>query len=235
MRPRAPASIPDVTVAACILAASSETALRDVEGTPNVRRLADLAWAGGAFPVVVVVGDPDGAVATALAGAEVILGAPAPVEAGPAGQMARAIDLARGEVHATEAALLWPARMGWLDAETVTSLIEAHGTDRGTLLRPAFRGTPGWPVLVPVGMLEALRALSPDMDPSSIADALAGGGPSRTIELGDPGVVLGLDTPRDEMPPFDGPPEPAANHRHEWGALVAAGPDEAPEPPPTRD
>jgi hypothetical protein len=37
------------------------------------------------------------------------------------------------------------------------------------------------------------------------------------------------------MPPFDGPPEPVANHRHEWGALVAAGPDEAPEPPPTRD
>ena len=235
MRPGEPASIPGVTVAACILAASPHTALRDVEGTPNVRRLVDLAWAGGAFPVVVVAADPDGAVATALAGAEVILGAPAPVEAGPAGQMARAIDLAREEVHATAAALLWPARMGWLDAETVTSLIEAHGTDRGTLLRPAFRGTPGWPVLVPLGMLDTLRALSPDLVPSSIADALAGAGPSRTIELGDPGVVLGLDTPRDEMPPFDGPPEPAANHRHEWGALVAAGPDEAPQPPPTRD
>ena len=81
MRPGEPASIPGVTVAACILAASPHTALRDVEGTPNVRRLVDLAWAGGAFPVVVVAADPDGAVATALAGAEVILGAPAPAEA----------------------------------------------------------------------------------------------------------------------------------------------------------
>ncbi len=149
--------------------------------------------------------------------------------------MARAIDLARAEVHGTAAALLWPARMGWLDAETVTSLIEAHGTDPGRLLRPAFRGETGWPVLVPVGMLDALRALPPDLTPPSIADALAGAGPSRTIELGDPGVVLGLDTPRAELPPFDGPPEPAADHRHEWGALVAAGPDEAPEQPPARD
>ena len=54
-------------------------------------------------------------------------------------------------------------------------------------------------------------------------------------ELGDPGVVLGLDTPRAELPPFDGPPEPAAGHRHEWGALVATAPDEAPDPPATRD
>jgi CTP:molybdopterin cytidylyltransferase MocA len=224
-----------VTVAACILAASPESALRDVDGTPNVRRLVDLAWAGGAFPVVVVVPDPEGAVATALAGASVILGAPAPLELGPAGQMARAIDLARAEVDATDAALVWPARMGWLDAETVTSLIEAHGTDRATLLRPAYLGTPGWPILVPVAMLPTLRALAPDEMPPAIADALAGAAPSRTIELGDPGIVLGLDTPRDELPAFDGPPEPPAGHRHEWGALVASGPDEAPEPPATRD
>jgi hypothetical protein len=71
--------------------------------------------------------------------------------------------------------------------------------------------------------------------PPAIADALAGAAPSRTIELGDPGIVLGLDTPRDELPAFDGPPEPPAGHRHEWGALVASGPDEAPERPATRD
>jgi CTP:molybdopterin cytidylyltransferase MocA len=224
-----------VTVAACILAASPDTALRNVEGTPNVRRLVDLAWAGGAFPVVVIAADPEGAIATALAGATVILGAPAPVELGPAGQMARAIDLAAADVDATDAALLWPARMGWLDAETVTSLIEAHGTDRRTLLRPAYRGEAGWPILVPVGLLATLRSLSPEMMPPAIAHALAGAAPSRNIELGDPGVVLDLDTPRDELPPFDGPPGPPAGHRHEWGALVAASPDEAPELPTPRD
>ncbi len=224
-----------MTVAACILAASPESALRDVDGTPNVRRLVDLAWAGGAFPVVVVVPDPDGAIATALAGTAAVLGTPAPVALGPAGQMARAIDLAAGEVDATHAALLWPARMGWLDAETVTSLIEAHGADRGTVLRPAFRGEPGWPILVPVGLLATLRSLPPELMPPAIADALAGAAPARLIELGDPGVVLGLDTPRDALPMFEGPPQPPAGHRHEWGALVASGPDEAPAPPTTRD
>ncbi len=224
-----------MTVAACILAASAESALRDVDGTPNVRRLVDLAWAGGAFPVVVVAADPEGAIAAALAGATVILGTPAPVALGPAGQMARAIDLAAAEVDATDAALLWPARMGWLDAETVTSLIEAHGTDRGTVLRPAFRGEAGWPILVPVGLLATLRSLSPELMPPAIADALAEAAPTRLVELGDPGVVLGLDTPRDALPPFDGPPEPPTGQRHEWGALVAAGPDEAPAPPLARD
>ena len=234
LSPAGPASIAGVTVAACILAASPDSALREVDGTPNVRRLVDLAWAGGAMPVIVVVPDPDGAVAAALAGAPVVLGVPAPFELGPAGQMARAIDLALAEVDATDAALLWPARMGWLDAETVTSLIEAHGTDRGTLLRPAFRGEAGWPILVPVGNLAALRALPADLMPPAISDALAVATPSRTVELGDPGIVLGLDTPRDDLPPFEGPPEPAAGHRHEWGAAAAAGPDEAPARPATR-
>ena len=223
-----------MTVAACILAASRDSALLEVEGTPNVRRLVEVAWAGGALPVVVVAGDPDGSVAAALAGAPVVLGSPAAVDLGPAGQMARAMDLARAEVDATDAVLIWPARMGWLDAETVTSLIEAHGTDRATLLRPAYRGEPGWPILVPVGLLATLRSLPPELLPPGIADALAAAATSRIIELGDPGIVLGLDTPRDALPPFDGPPDPPAGHRHEWGALVAAGPDEAPEPPTTR-
>ena len=224
-----------MTVAACILASSAEIALRDVDGTPNVRRLVDLAWAGGALPVVVVSPDPQGAVAAALAGAPVVLAAPAAADAGPAGQMARAIELACGEVDATDAALLWPAGIGWLDAETVTSLIEAHGADRDALLRPAFRATPGWPILLPVGRLPALRALSADLGPEEISGALATLLPTRSIELGDPGIVLGLDTPRDGLPRFEGPPEPPPDRRHEWGALVAAGPDEAPEPPATRD
>ena len=64
--------------------------------------------------------------------------------------MARAIDLARDEVDATDAALVWPARMGWLDAETVTSLIEAHGMDRRrcfgqpTAASPAGRSSSPW-------------------------------------------------------------------------------------------
>jgi CTP:molybdopterin cytidylyltransferase MocA len=111
---------------------------------------ADAAWAGGAMPVVVVSFDSDGDVARALAGAPVTLAEPAPPEAGPAAQMVRGIDVATGLVRETDAALIWPARLCWVGPETVTSLIEAHGTAPLAVLRPAYRDEPGWPLLLPI-------------------------------------------------------------------------------------
>jgi len=220
-----------MTVAAVILAAHHDTALREVEGVANARRLADTAWAGGALPIVVVTFDPDGAVATALAGSPALLATPAPQDAGPVGQICRGIDLARAEVDGTAAALVWPARMGWVDAETVTSLIEAHGAERATVLRPAFVGQAGWPALVPTAHLEALRALDPALMPGPLLAALADAVGGRLVELGDPGTVHDLDTSRADLPPFEGPVEPSSAHHHEWGSPAAAGPDEPPEPP----
>ncbi len=215
-----------MTVAAVILAATPESALRVVEGAPNVRRLADVAWAGGALPVVVVAPDPDGDVATALAGAEVSQAEPAPAAAGPVGQVCRGIDVAIAQVVGTEAALVWPARMGWVDAETVTSLIEAHGIDRARLLRPSFRGEPGWPALVPIVHLETLRGLGRDRPPDALLAELALLVPNRLVELGDPGVTHPLDTPREALPPFEGPSEPASGRAYEWGAAVAGRADD---------
>src|SRR5690349_24245451 len=117
-----------MTVAAVILTATPEAALADADGLPAVRRIADSAWSGGATPVVVVSFDPDGAVATALAGAPVTLAEPAPAERGPAAQMTRGAEVAQTEVHETDAVLLWPGRLTWVGPETVTSLIELHGT-----------------------------------------------------------------------------------------------------------
>jgi CTP:molybdopterin cytidylyltransferase MocA len=222
-----------VTVAAVILAARPESAPRDVEGAPNGRRLVDAAWAGGATPLVVVSFDPDGAVAAALAGSPAILAAPAPEAGGPVAQVCRGIDVARAEVDGTDAALVWPARMGWVDAETVTSLIEAHGSDRAAVLRPAFGGAAGWPALVPVAHLEVLRGLAATFAPDELVDALAATVGGRLVEVGDPGTIHDLDTSRDDLPPFEGPPEPPAGHRHEWGSPAAAGPDALPEPPRT--
>ncbi len=71
-----------MTVAAAVLAATPESALADADGTTRIRRIVDAAWSGGAIPVVVVSFDPDGAVAVALAGAEVTLGAPVQPEVG---------------------------------------------------------------------------------------------------------------------------------------------------------
>ncbi|HEY3333780.1 MAG TPA: NTP transferase domain-containing protein [Candidatus Limnocylindrales bacterium] len=224
-----------MTVAAVILAASPGSALADADGTPGVRRLADVAWAGGATPVIVCSFDPDGAVATALANAEATLVDPVDAARGPVGQIVNGVRAARTLVTDTDAALVWPARMAWVDAETVTTLIAAHGQDRATVLRPAFGGEPGWPALVPLRHLDALSALGPDrMPPDLLADLERAGVPFRTVETGDPGVTHDVSTPRSGLPPYDGPPEPADAHAHEWGVASADEPDDAPVPGPAR-
>jgi CTP:molybdopterin cytidylyltransferase MocA len=216
-----------VTVAAVILAATPEDALRDIEGRPLARRLAEAAWSGGAMPVVVVAADPAGALADALAGSEAILAEPAPGVGGPVAQICRGIDVARGQVAETDAALVWPARMAWVDPETITSLIEAHGAHPDTILRPAFEGAAGWPTLVPVGRLDVLRTLASDLMPDDLLDALiAGGAPNQSVETGDPGTTHDLGTAREDLPPYGGPPEPASGRTYEWGAMAAEAADE---------
>ena len=113
----------------------------------------------------------------------------------------------------------------------MTSLVEAHGADRATVLRPAFGGVAGWPALVPVAHLEVLRGLATALAPEDLLEALATAVGGRLVEVGDPGTVHDLDTPRADLPPFEGPPEPPAGNRHEWGSPAAAGPDAPPEPP----
>jgi CTP:molybdopterin cytidylyltransferase MocA len=211
-----------MTVAAVILSATAEGAVTDTLGQPRVRRLADLAWSGGALPVVVVAPDPAGAVAAALIGSEAVYGSPAAAEAGPAGQMVRGAELALVEVSDTSAVLLWPARMTWVGPETITSLIEAHGTSRDAMLRPAWHGQPGWPVLLPISHLAALRAVSSDRMPPDVIDDLAAAVPSHPIEVGDPGVLYDAETDEADLPPYEGPPDPPAGHTHEWGADVTA-------------
>jgi CTP:molybdopterin cytidylyltransferase MocA len=216
-----------MTVAAVILAASSESALADADGQPRARRLVEAAWAGGAVPVIVVAPDPAGEVAAALVGAPATLLPPAAPESGPVGQIARGIDAAAAGVTGTDAALIWPARLAWVDPETVTSLIEAHGVDPDRLLRPAYRGEPGWPVLLPLAHLDAFRAGAPDLMPDDLVTAVvAAGTPERSIELGDPGTTIDGSTPRSELPAYEGPSEPAGGHVHEWGATAAEAADD---------
>ena len=136
--------------------------------------------------------------------------------------MARGVDVAMDEVRDLTGALIWPARMVWVGPETVTSLIEAHGTAPDDVLRPDYEGDAGWPVLVPSAAFAALRAVAPDrMPPSVIDDIVASGVADRHIELGDPGVTHDRDTARADLPPYVGPTDPPAGHVHEWGAQVA--------------
>ena len=190
--------------------------------------MVESAWAGGATPIVVVAPDPTGGVAAALAGSPAILAEPAPEAGGPVAQIARGIRVAAGAVTETDGALIWPGRMVWVDAETVTSLIEAHGAYGESVLRPAYDGTDGWPALVPIDLLGELEAQAADLMPDALLDALAGGADLHRLDTGDPGVTYDLATAIDDLPPYQGPPEPVAGYAPEWGAAAADSPDEGP-------
>ena len=218
-----------MTVAAVILAASPESALADADGMPSVRRIADIAWSGGATPIVVVAADPDGAVAAALAGAPVTLAEPAPREQGPAGQIRRGIDVATAAVHETGASLVWPARIVWVGPETITSMIEASGTNPGSIIVPTYGGERGWPALVPAELSGALGGVATDRMPDDILDDLVTAGATELrLELGDPGATHDRSVSRADLPAYTGPTEPAGGHVHEWGAAIADQADDSP-------
>jgi CTP:molybdopterin cytidylyltransferase MocA len=172
-------------------------------------------------------------VAAVLANAEVTLADPAPREAGPVGQIVNGIEAAMRLVTDTQAALVWPARHAWVDAETVTTLIATHGEDRATVVQPEYRGEPGFPVLLPVAHLDVLRGLAADRMPGDLfADLAALGVPFRVVDTGDPGVVIDVSVAREDLPPYDGPPDPA--DAPDWGSAVADMPDDAPVAGPNR-
>src|SRR6188508_3403319 len=175
-----------MTVAAVILYRDPAGALADAAGRPSVRRAVESAWAGGATPIVVVSLDPDGLVAAALAGSPAVLAEPAPVEHGPVGQIVRGMAVAGEQVTETEACMIWPGRLVWVDAETVTSLIEAYGARRGSVLRPVYEGETGWPVVVPMEQAARLAALGPELMPDDLMERLAAAMPADTIDTGDP-------------------------------------------------
>jgi CTP:molybdopterin cytidylyltransferase MocA len=217
-----------VTVAAVIGADSAEAALAEASARAAARRLVETAWAGGAVPIVVVAPDRDGAVADALTGSAAILAEPAPPPAGEVGQILRGMDVAAASVTETDAALSFPVRLAWVDAETVTSLIQAHGLDPASVLRPTWHGQPGWPVLFPMTLAGRLRAIGVDRSGEDALTALAASGLAvRTLELGDPGIVFDISTSLEELPPYEGPAEPLAPPP-EWGLAGAERTDDVP-------
>ena len=207
-----------MTVAAVIVPGGVAEALADATGRPAVRRIVDSAWAGGALPIVVAACDPDGRIAAVLEGSPATVVDPG--RASEIGTYRLGVVAAAGSVREMSAVLLWPGRMTWADPETVTSLIEAHGRSATEVTRPRRADESGWPVLVPTVRLDDVLGGAH----GSIEAALAAV-TTATVELGDPGSVLGAEVPLDELPDYAGPPEPVGGPPPEWGAAAADTPE----------
>jgi CTP:molybdopterin cytidylyltransferase MocA len=217
-----------MTVGAVVVPATVEEALADAAGRVAVRRIVDAAWAGGALPIIVVVGDADGRVAAALEGAPVRLVDPQGLAEVAAYHLG--VQAALDTVRETSALLLWPGRMTWIDPETVTSLIEAHGRSGDQVIRPHRAGQAGWPALLPVERAPELHAAAGSSLDEILGGLGRGGLEVSTLELGDPGSVLGHEVDIDDLPDYAGPPEPVGGPPPEWGAAAAETPDtEAPQ------
>jgi len=205
-------------------------------GLPRVRRLADVAWAGGALPIIVVAGDPEEKIAKA---------SPAPPSRSPSPprrSRARSARSSAGSTsrspRSTRRTPRSSGRPGWsgVGPETVTSLIEAHGLYPGEMLRPSWDAKPGWPALLPVGHVEALRALPADRMPDGPPHGPRGRGRAHApARPGRPGhdVRCAHDAPRTPRT-TSAPTAPTAGHVHEWGAAAAETPEDAPLSGPAR-
>jgi CTP:molybdopterin cytidylyltransferase MocA len=198
-----------VTVAAIVLVPDPVAALAHADGEPALRRIARSAWSGGALPSVAVVPAAPPESAAVLADLPVTT-AVAPAGMGPGiAWFALGLRAAASTVTGTTAGLLWPFRYAWVDPETVTSLVEAHGAEPAAICRPAFDGRPGFPILVPIELGPRLAAMTGLHGEEAIARLVAEGVPQRVLEMGDPGIVHDLGTPRSELPFYQGPSGPA--------------------------
>jgi CTP:molybdopterin cytidylyltransferase MocA len=210
-----------MTVAAIVLITDTAAALGDADGEPAIRRVAHAAWSGGAMPIVLVSPDP-AALADAVTDSPVTLARPA---AGVGPGIAWFVAGGRAALAAvaeTTAALLWPFRYAWVDPETVTSLVEAHGATPEAIVRPGYAGAAGFPILVPLALLERLAGKTGMHGEEAVAALIAEGVPVRLLELGDPGIVFDLATPRSDLPGYQGPPEPAGGPPPEWNSTLGA-------------
>jgi CTP:molybdopterin cytidylyltransferase MocA len=197
-----------MTVAAIVLAPDLATALSDADGEPAIRRIVHSAWAGGALPIVIVARDLPPELIAAVAGMPASC-QQSNSEPGIAWFCQGFLE-ARSKVTETTAALLWPAKQAWVDPETVTSLVEAHGQSPDEILRPCFDHQQGMPVLIPASFEDALAALTGQglHGGPAVAALVAGGATQRELDLGDPGIVFDLATPRSEMPGYEAPSRP---------------------------
>jgi CTP:molybdopterin cytidylyltransferase MocA len=222
-----------VTVAAIVLVPDPAAAFADADGEPALRRIARAAWSGGALPAVAVMPTAPAEADVALAGSLLTV-VVAPAGTGPGmAWFALGLREAAAAVTETTAGLMWPFRHAWVDPETVTSLVEAHGTDADAICRPAYEGKPGFPVLVPAALGPRLAAMAGVHGGDAIDRLVAEGVALRIVELGDPGITHDIGTSRSELPPYQGPTGPAGGPPPDWNADLGAraqGPDGADKP-----
>jgi len=167
----------------------SDKLLQLVDGVPQIRRLALMAFAAGC-KVIVALAPENSQRRAALDGLTLtVLSVPASAEG-----MAASIRAGAGAVASGAAVMILPADMPGLDLADLQSVIAAHLAFPDAICRGAALDVAGHPVVIPADLVSELQGLEGDEGARSLirrhADRL------RLVPLPQDHATLDLDTPQ---------------------------------------
>ena len=191
-------------LAAIILAAGESSRmgrpkalLPDPDGRPFVVRLAGTFAAAGVPNIIVVAGSQSAAISAALDAASLRVAPIVVTNPNPArGQVSSLwVGLDEAERITAEAVLVTLVDIPMVDVATIDRILGAWQERRAPIVRPAFRGRHGHPVLFDRSVFAELRNAPLDEGARAVVHAHAAD--IRNVEVDDEGCVTDVDTPEE--------------------------------------
>jgi CTP:molybdopterin cytidylyltransferase MocA len=193
-------------VAGVILAAGrssrmgrSKALLRQIQsGHSFVSHLIRVAGGVGLSPILVVGRPEDAELRSAIDRTPAVF---IPNPDADRGQLSSLLaGLAAAEGAGADGVMVMPVDVPLISTGAVASLLRAAESSKGQIVRAAYQGRHGHPVLFKRSVFEELRAA----DPATGARAVVRATPSRVVdvEVADAGVTLDIDTPEDYLRAF---------------------------------
>jgi molybdenum cofactor cytidylyltransferase len=198
-------------LAAIILAAGESTRmgrpkalLPDPDGRPFVVRLVGTFTAAGVPRLIVVAGSQAAAISEALDAAALPIRPVVITNPNPAlGQVSSLwVGLDEAERAGAEAVLVTLVDIPMVRVETVDRVLSAWQAHRTPIVRPAFRGRHGHPVLFDRAIFPALRDAPLDEGARAVVHAHAAH--ITNVDVDDEGCVTDVDTPADYQKLIEG-------------------------------
>ena len=166
-------------------------ALLRVEGRTFVRRVLDTLHAGGVHDVVVVLrpGHTDTSTEVITGGGRVVVNPRA--DEGQLSSLLAGLDAV--EAPGVDAALVTLVDVPLIQPSTVRALIERAAHRTAPVIRAAYRGEHGHPVIFTTAVFGAIRHADPAVGAKAVLRAVR----VENVEVDDPFVIRDVDTPED--------------------------------------